>query len=563
MPSAPLAASLDILAAGARRLADGDPASRAALAERVARSVVAAAGAWAEVAAGIKRAAAEGAALAEEIATGPLGTARLALLHARAWRDIARDGVPRAARAPRLLHAERGPREAWVAVDVLPGACPAGTLHDEAIFAGLRATVRCHDPGGVAAFAGVWRTEAETRPRSGGVAAVLGAGNVTGLGPADVLAQVFGAGRAALLKLHPLHAPLVSVLGEALAPLCDEGLLRIVVGDAGTAREAVNAPATTHVHLTGGRRAFDRIVWGDADPRDPASRPVLEKPITCELGNVTPWFVLPGRYPRRVLEFQADQVAASIANNTSFNCIATKAVVTCRSWEQRGEFMERVRRRLASVPPRPGWFPGSAADWAEASGRSAPHDGTLPWVVETAADAAEQERLLGREWFVPVACEVPIDGDDVEGFCGAALAFSHRLPGSLAASVTVPPRLPSAARVQVESFIDHLAFGTVAVNTWSALGYALGVVPWGGFPGATLRDPRSGIGFVHDPLLLPLVRNSVVRAPARIPLTLAWFPWHRSGEALARGAVALVGRRAGGRSGLGTLLGMLPAVLRG
>jgi hypothetical protein len=173
------------------------------------------------------------------------------------------------------------------------------------------------------------------------------------------------------------------------------------------------------------------------------------------------------------------------------------------------------------------------------------------------------DRLLARERFVPVVAEVPLDADDLAGFCGRALAFSHRLPGSLAASVTIPNGLSAVDARHAEDFVDHLAFGVVAVNTWSALAYALGNVPWGGFPGATLAVPKSGIGFVHDPLLLPLVHNSVIRAPLWSPIRPPWFPWHSAGARLTRGVVELYGHCAEGKSGTGTLLAMLPAVLRG
>lgn len=558
-----LSGLLAALEAGAARFGGGEPGSRADLARRTALSVARAADEWAAAAVAMKRGA-DGAA-AEELATGPLATMRSALLHARAWGDIARGGVPRGGGPPRITHAGGAgtTRPPLVEVDVLPAAGPTGTLHDGTIYAGLRATVRCHDPGGTEAFARTWRREAEERPRSGGVAVVLGAGNVTGLGAADVLSQVFEHGRAALLKLHPVQASLAGPLRRALEPLVEAGLVAIVTGTADTARAAIAAPETTHVHLTGGRGAFDAIVWGGPRPADPAALPVLSKGITCELGNVTPWFVLPGRYPAAVLAFQADQIAASIVNNGSFNCIATKVVVTCRSWDQRGEFLRLVRRRLASSPARPGWYPGAAAVWEEAAGRAAPSDGTLPWVFEEGIDPRRERRLVEREWFAPVACEAPLEAGDLAGWCGRALEFAHGLPGSLAASVTLPPGLDAGAARHAESLVDHLAFGVVAVNTWSALAYAVGAVPWGGFPGGTLADPRSGIGFVHDPLLLPLVHNSVVRGPARPSLRPAWFPWHRSGAKLARGVVELYARRAEGREGLSTILGMLPAVLRG
>jgi hypothetical protein len=127
----------------------------------------------------------------------------------------------------------------------------------------------------------------------------------------------------------------------------------------------------------------------------------------------------------------------------------------------------------------------------------------------------------------------------------------------------MPGSLSSHDRARVELLVEHLPFGVVAVNTWSALAYSLGSVPWGGFPGATLAEPRSGIGFVHDPLLLPLVHNTILRAPLSSQLLPAWFPWHRHGAALARGLVEVYASIAAGKRGLWPLARMLPAVLTG
>ncbi len=568
MNSPHVQATLERLVSGAARFAGTGSDARAELARRTALAVVAVADRWAEEAAAMKRAApGAGSALAEELATGPMATARLCLLHAGALRDIAANGLPRVASPPRRLHPGRrsanGIPAPLVGIDVLPARGPRGSLHDGTIYDGLEATVRCHDPGGLAAFERSWRREVEERPRTGGVALVLGAGNVTGLGPADVLAQVFEFGRAALLKLHPLHAALEPVLHAALAPLVEAGLVGIVTGGADVAQATIASPEVTHVHFTGGQVTYESILWGGPRPADPHAAPVLAKPFTCELGNVTPWFILPGRYAPAALAFQADQVATSIVNNTSFNCIATKLVVTCRGWEQRDAFLGLVRRRLESIPTRPGWYPGAAGAWEEATGRTAPADGDLPWALLSDIDPAADDRLLRREWFAPVVAEVPLDAGSLAEFCGRALELSHRLPGSLAASLTIPAGLPAAEQQHAEQVVDHLAFGVVAVNTWSALGYSVGIVPWGGFPGGTLEAPKSGLGFVHDPLLLPLVHNSVIRGPLYSSRRPAWFAWHGAGPRLARGVVELYGRCAAGKSGLWTLAKMLPAVLKG
>jgi acyl-CoA reductase-like NAD-dependent aldehyde dehydrogenase len=540
--------SLASLQAGAAALAALGPAARGDLARRTALAVVAAADAWVEAAVAIKRAAGAtaGAVAAEETATGPLATLRLLLVTARSLREIAATGLPRPAAPPRVLH--RGGGDAsFIGVEVLPERWIA----DRAMFGGHSGTVRCANPGDLASFERSWRQECRERPRQGGVAAVLGAGNVTGLAVADVVSQVFEHGRAAFVKLHPVHEPLLPVFRAALAPLVDAGLVALVAGGADVARAAIASPAVTHVHLTGGQAAFDAIAA------------TLAKPITCELGGVTPWIVVPGRYTPAQLAGQADVVAGSILNNTSFNCIATKCVVTCRGWEQRAAFLELVSRRLAAMPPRPAWYPGAAAAWETVTESRLPADGTLPWVFRQGVDPDREPRWLEREWFVPVAAEVPLDAADIEGFCTRATALCRRLPGSLAASVTVPESLPKADAQRVERLVEHLEYGTVAVNTWSALGYAFASLPWGGFPGGTISAPRSGIGFVHDPLLLPLVHNSILRAPLLVRPAAPWLPWHRHGAAVTRGAVDVYAAIARGRAGLVSLVKLLPQVLTG
>jgi len=581
--------AIERLRAASASWATRSPSARGVLASAAARATAAQADAWVQEAVSIKAAGranglAPDAALAswqsstaEETATGPLATLRLLLITAGALADVERSGRPRLPRPPRRIDTSLpDPRipgatvpVTMIEIDLLPARGPGRSLHDRATFGGHRATVRCGHAGNVDAFERTWREEAARRPATGGVALVLGAGNVTGLAAGDCISQIFEHGRGVLLKLHPLHAPLAPVLEAALGPLVEAGLLVIVTGGVEVAREALACPGLDHVHLTGGSAAFESLVWGgprragSSPQHEQFSRGRLAQTITCELGNVSPWIVVPGRYTPRQLAAQADMVAASIINNTSFNCIATKLVVTAASWEQRETFLDLVRRRLESVPARPAWYPGATATWTEIAGRAPPADGTLPWVFRSGVDPDRDPRFIEREWFVPVVAEIPLGADSITTFCEQAESLLARLPGSLAASVTVPPGPSPAEHARVERLIDGLRFGVVAVNTWSALAYSLGSVPWGGYPGGTLTDPKSGIGRVHDPLLLPAVHNTILRGPLAAGSTPAWFPWHRHGPRLARGMVDVYGQIARGGTGLWPLLRMLPEVLTG
>ena len=583
-PATPhLGDALERLADGARRHAGRSPADRVSLALQTAQSVAAAADRWAEAARAMKLRLEPGsrgmpdaeflgtppaAILAEEMATGPLATVRLLVLTARGLADAQRYGLPRLSARPRLssvsqANASHGGLPDLVEVDVLPAAF-SSQLHDRAIFRGFRGTVRCVSSGDAAAFDRSWEREIQTRPSSGGVALVLGAGNVTGLAAADAICQIFEYGRAVLLKLHPLHAGLEPILREALGPLIAAGTLEIVAGGTDLAQAAVAAPTVTHVHLTGGEGAFDALVWGvPREKRAADAQPRLIKPITCELGNVTPWIVVPGRYTRRQLDSQADMIAASIVNNTSFNCIATKLVITCRSWDQRQEFLERIQRRLDQQPARRAWYPGATSLWETLAQRQAPSDGTLPTVFRTGLDPEREAHWTEREWFVPCVAEVALEASSVDEFCSRASEHTRRIPGSLAANVTLPKTSDPAVRRRQELLLDHLAYGVVAVNCWAALAYAFTSIPWGGYPGGTLQDPQSGLGMVHNPLLLPLVHNSILRGPLVSWPKPPWFAWNTRGVQLTRGVTDLYARAGAGRPTLLALMRLLPDVLAG
>src|SRR5206468_2901195 len=152
----------------------------------------------------------------------------------------------------------------------------------------------------------------------------------------------------------------------------------------------------------------DAIVWGPAgaerDRRKRDGQPVLNKPITSELGNVSPWIVVPGEYSAKQLRFQAENVAASIMNNASFNCVATKLIVTANNWPQRERFLDPIEGVFAKVPPRRAYYPGARDRFAQFTGRQPPQNpgGTLPWTLVRNANPERTPVLFCEESFVCV-----------------------------------------------------------------------------------------------------------------------------------------------------------------
>ncbi|MGA0830049.1 MAG: aldehyde dehydrogenase, partial [Nitriliruptoraceae bacterium] len=74
----------------------------------------------------------------------------------------------------------------------------------------------------------------------------------------------------------------------------------------------------------------------------------------------------------------------------------------------------------------------------------------------------------------------------------------------------------------------RLRYGSVVINHWSAVPYAMVSPPWGAAPGSTPSDVQSGIGTVHNTYLLEDVEKVVVRGPFTTPFTPPWFHTHRT-----------------------------------
>ena len=117
-----------------------------------------------------------------------------------------------------------------------------------------------------------------------------------------------------------------------------------------------------HVHITGSAATFDAIVWGTgaaATRRRRENRPLLKKPITAELGGVSPIIIVPGEWTDADLTYQAEHVATMRLQNSGHNCIAGQVVIMSSDWAQADDFRAALRRAYANAPDRPIWYPGS------------------------------------------------------------------------------------------------------------------------------------------------------------------------------------------------------------
>lgn len=513
---------MQALSQGANWLTGASLSSLRELVEACIPSVKSVAKAWVETACSAKRIDANLPVAAEEILAGPTALLRYLRALSDVLESAERDGVPK------LPGPTRVNSQGQVCVPVLP----VRRLYDRLTFLGLHAEVWRRvgaDPSQL--FTSTWRANNAIA----GVAGVLGAGNVSSIPATDTLYKIFHDRKAVLLKLNPVNDYLEPIFRTALKPLVDANLLRILCGGADVGEAILQDPAIASVHITGSHVTHDIIVWGrdseEQNKRKHDRSPRITKPVTSELGNVSPWIVVPGKYSERQLLSQAQHIAASITNNASFNCLATKMIVTSRHWSQRERFLNMLDSILGQVPPRFAYYPGARERFEKATQGtiSAPADNYLPWTVLRGVNRGDNPHLFEEESFVCVCAETQLEGAEPRIFLESAVDFvNEELFGTLCASLTIPSDFYRNHLKGIDLALAKLRYGTVSVNQWSGVSYGLMTPPWGGYPGASIESPVSGIGHVHNTFCISEIDKSVLWGPLVNFPKPVWFPTNQT-----------------------------------
>lgn len=543
---------LSDLTAGKDKLSTLSLAGRIALMEDCLRRVVQLAPEWVDAACEAKGLAPGSPMRAEEVAAGPVSTVRHLRLLINNYREVEKSGKISLPAPPR-----QGPGGLLVQV------MPVEGMFDSVVFSGFKAHSLLAPE--------VTREDLEhlgENLKSFGPAKcvlVLGAGNVSSIPATDTISKVFQEGHTVLLKMNPVNEYLGPIFQRVFAGLIEAGLVRIIYGGADVGAIAVNDPRVDEVHITGSIYSHDAIVWGsnqaEQQRRKNEQDPLLKKPITSELGNVSPWIIVPGNYTRKQLRFQAENVAASITNNASFNCVATKVIITWKHWSQRQEFLDLLEDVLDRVPQRRAYYPGARDRFGRFSGKHPGAADSLPWTLLRDADPQQTPYLFCEESFVCVCAELGLEADDERQFLAKAVEFANqKLWGTLSAALTVPLSFRSDPQGEAcfQAALGDLKYGAVGVNHWPGLVYAMMSPPWGGYPSGTLADAQSGIGAVHNTFMLEGVQKTVLEGPLTISPKPFWFPTNRRPEPIAWKVLELYAQPS-----IWRLPGLLLAALRG
>ena len=478
---------------------------------------------WVRVACQAKRVDPRSALGGEEWISGPLTTVRVLRMFAEA---LEAGGRPRPPNVRRRADGQ-------IVASVLPA-----TFLERAIFSGMSAEVWIQ-PGAAASQGRLYREKESGASASGKVALVLGAGNIAAIAPLDVISKLVVDDSVCILKVNPVNSYLLPMLRTALRALVEAGFVDIVEGSPEVGAYLARHPLVDAIHLTGSDRTHDAIVWGppaEQAARKAAHSPLLDKPVTSELGCVTPVIVVPGEWSASDIAFQARHVASMVAHNASFNCTAAKVLVVSAEWPQRRAFLDAVRAALSRTEPRVAYYPGADQRYAQFVSRypnaevvGSSGEGVVPWTIAWDVPAAAGEHALTSEAFCGVLSVVTLDASGVDAFLRTAVTFvNDDVWGNLSCVLLVDGHTERAHGAALDQAIAGLRYGGIAVNAWSGANFSLGCTSWGAYPGNPLDRIESGRGIVHNTFLFDYPQKSVVRAPFRIRPTPIWFSDHRT-----------------------------------
>ena len=474
---------------------------------------------------------------AEETIAGPYLILRNLRLLREAMLDIETHG------RPRIPGAVRTRPDGQVVARIFPV-----DLYDRVFYAGVTADAWMEPGVTEKDLASTQAVAYHGSVRQGKVALVLGGGNVSSIGPMDVLYKLFVEDQVVLLKAHPVNAYLGPLLEEGFQPLVARGFLRVVYGGAEEGAYLTRHSGVDEIHITGSDKTYEAIVFGPGEEgkrRKAAGEPLITKRFTSELGNVSGVIVVPGPWSESDLEYHAENLATMLTNNAGFNCNASRVIVQHAAWPQRQALLKKTGEVLAQVPVRRAYYPGAAdrfesflaahPDTAETFGTRS--GDRLPWVLIPGLDPTKRDDLcFTTEAFCGLFGETALEATTVPEYIDKAVAFCNdTLWGTLNVTLIVHPESlkdPDVARA-VDRAIANLEYGTVAINHWAAVGYGLVVTPWGGYPGRTPQDIQSGTGWVHNTLMFSRLQKSVIRAPFRVWPKPVWFATHKTAHLLA------------------------------
>jgi hypothetical protein len=431
-------------------------------------------------------------------------------------KDIKKSGAPQ-------HYASATQEEERVSVRVFPQK-----FTDKMIFNGVTADIHLEKGTRLEALASYQAEAYQAADYRGGVVLVMGAGNISVLGPNDILEKLIVDKKVVLFKVHPIWEPALDLLQKIFKPFIEAGYLQMVKGGNKTGEYLCQHALIDEIHLTGSDKTLEIIVFGPGEEgrlRKEKNQPLSRKKVFGELGCVTPMIVLPGDWRAEDFDYYAELIVGMMGYNHGFTCTTLRVLVLPTHWAGSEVLVKKIKKCLQALKLSDAFYPNvsSVAEKALAAYPDATLIGDKNaeegcWILAENLKAATQEYAFNCEVWTSFASTVCLEGADASEYLKNAVEFvNHQLWGTLACALIIDPDTEKKLQMAGEwqSALDKLHYGAVVINQITALAYTLPSVPWGGYPGATYQNIQSGNVFVKNPLMLSRIEKTVVHAPFR------------------------------------------------
>ena len=372
---------------------------------------------------------------------------------------------------------------------------------------------------------------------------VLGAGNFSSIPYLDVLYHLITRKSVILLKLNPVNEYLKPVFEKVFQNFIERGYIIVTTGNIDESKYMANHPGINHIHLTGSDKTFEDIVYGreltEKERKSKSLSKINNKPITSELGNVTPIIIHPGKWSTSDIKYQARKIVTAKLNNNGFNCIAAQVVVLPDGWGQTETLIKFVKHYMSKAKERKAYYPESIERLEKLEkDKGYERVNALSCVTPhlTREIKAYSKFEIDEVWSSTIYFK-KIEYTSVEDFANKAIDYCNdELWGNLGVSVIIKDYTKKFNRHLTELYISNLDYGTIAINEWAAIGYIIPQLPWGGFPGNKDNDIQSGQSVVHNSILFESPLKGVVTTKFRISKFIdpPWFVTNKKSRRLFR-----------------------------
>ncbi len=371
------------------------------------------------------------------------------------------------------------------------------------------------------------------------ISLILGAGNVSCIPLLDAIYHLVAKRSVVYIKLNPVNEYLLPVYEKVFSNFISSGYMVITKGNVAESKYMTEHNGIDHIHLTGSDETYENIVYGRKLNNDEKKLKSLDKinnkSFSSELGNVTPIIVHPGKWSNGELKFQARKIVTAKLNNGGFNCISAQIVLLPDKWKHTKKLMKYIKFYMNKVDDRLSYYPNSINvlntlekdknyERLNAESCSTPH---LSREIK-AYSKYETSEIWGTSiYFKKISYETDKDyAENAIKYC------NETLWGNLGSTVLIKKYNSKKIKPITDLYIENLKYGTVAINEWSAIGFIIPTLPWGGFPGNKDNDIQSGQDFVHNSMFFESPLNGIVYSKFRMSNIIdpLWFVTNKKGK---------------------------------